>query len=394
MTAAPITTDFVSKLTALKQDRFSGYLSLKGPAAQEWNICLFLGRILYANGGNHPVRRWLRQLKFHCPQVDIHQLKLSSILSKQSTESVSASWEYQFLYSGVEQQQITREQAAKMIGAIVAEVLFDAIQTMHVSYHIKPENVSMPQLVMLDPGQVIAEVQQVWQNWQRAKIADRSPNRAPVINQPEQLQQQVSPGVYQNLTKLLDGQRTLRDLSVVMNREVREVTCSLLPYIQAGLVELVDIPDLAAPVAATSSPVTPPPATAASTPQGPVVACVDDSPLVCQNLEQILTTGGYRFIAIQDSLRAIASLLTSKPDLIFLDLVMPNTNGYEICAQLRKVSLFRNTPIIILTGNDGIIDRVRAKIVGASDFLSKPVDAATVLDAVHKHLNSTAPIEM
>ena len=53
-------------------------------------------------------------------------------------------------------------------------------------------------------------------------------------------------------------------------------------------------------------------------------------------------------------LRAIAMLLSRKPDLIFLDLVMPDTNGYEICGQLRKLTYFRQTPIIILTGNDGI----------------------------------------
>ena len=120
---------------------------------------------------------------------------------------------------------------------------------------------------------------------------------------------------------------------------------------------------------------------------------MDDSPLVCQSLEQILTSNGYQFIAIQDSLRAIAGLLPRKPDLVFLDLVMPNTNGYEICSQLRKISAFRTTPIIILTGNDGIIDRVRAKIVGASDFLSKPVDAEIVLSITAKHLNSNISME-
>ena len=104
-------------------------------------------------------------------------------------------------------------------------------------------------------------------------------------------------------------------------------------------------------------------------------------------MEKILTTGGYRFLGVQDSLRAIATLLSRKPDLIFLDLIMPNTNGYEICTQLRKVSAFRDTPIVILTGNDGIIDRVRAKIVGASGFLSKPANAETVLEATRQHLS-------
>ena len=387
--AEPIAShDFVSHLNTLKQERFSGQLLLKSSVGQEWIVYLFLGRILYASGGNHTVRRWYRYLKLYCPQVDIQQLKLSAVLSNTANSSDNC-WECHLLNVGIEKQQITREQAGKMIAAIVAEVMFDITQAMHVTYQSKSDNIALPQLALLDPGQLLSEVQQAWQLWQKAKVADRSPNKAAVINQPEQLREQVSPAVYQNLTKLLDGQRTLRDLSVVMNRDAKDVVCSLLPYIQAGLVELIDIPDLAPPVAPTA------PATPASSPsgKGPLIACIDDSPLVCQSMEQILTANGYRFFAVQDSLRAIAGLLSRKPDLIFLDLVMPNTNGYEICSQLRKVSAFRITPIIILTGNDGIIDRVRAKIVGASDFLSKPVDAETVLSVTSKHLNSNSLVE-
>ena len=67
---------------------------------------------------------------------------------------------------------------------------------------------------------------------------------------------------------------------------------------------------------------------------------------------------------------------------------MPNANGYEICSQLRKLSIFKETPIVILTGQDGIIDRVRAKLVGATDFLSKPVAASTVLEVINRYLNA------
>ena len=375
-------TNVYNKFSALKQERFSGKLLIKAPLGHEWVFYLFLGRILYATGGMQPVRRWRRNLTLNCPSIDIQQLKLSPT-------AASISWEYQLLYSGVEQQQISREQVAKIISAIAAEVLFDVIQAGEVTIDVKQENLSVPQLVLLDPEQVLAEVQQVWQNWQKANIIHLFPNRAPVIKHPEKLQQQVSPAVYQNLAKLLDGQRSLRDLAVVMKRNAPEVISSLLPYIQSGLVELIEIPDLAAPVA-PATPATPPPPAAA---RAPLVACVDDSPLVCQSLEKILMTAGYRFLAVQDSLRAIATLLTRKPDLIFLDLVMPNTNGYEICGQLRKVSSFRNTPIIILTGNDGIIDRVRAKMVGASDFLSKPINAETVLEVARQHLTQSLPMQ-
>ena len=85
-------------------------------------------------------------------------------------------------------------------------------------------------------------------------------------------------------------------------------------------------------------------------------------------------------------MQALPVLIENKPDLIFLDLIMPVANGYEICSQLRRNSLFVNTPVIILTGSDGFIDRVRAKVVGATDFLSKPVAADKVMAAVHRYV--------
>jgi len=127
-------------------------------------------------------------------------------------------------------------------------------------------------------------------------------------------------------------------------------------------------------------------------PTGPLIACIDDSPLMCQTLEKILTTANYQFIGINDPLRAIAILLARKPELIFLDLVMPNANGYEICGQLRRLSIFKHTPIVILTGNDGIVDRVRAKMVGSTDFLGKPVNPDQVLSTILKYIKQDEPV--
>lgn len=171
-----------------------------------------------------------------------------------------------------------------------------------------------------------------------------------------------------------------------MQRDVAEVARSLLPYIQLGLVELVEIPDLPCLIAPPTDKIL----STSAAQQGPLIACVDDSPLICRTMEKILTAAGYRFVGVNDALRALTIMLARKPDLLFLDLVMPNTNGYEICGSLRKLSFFRNTPIVILTGNDGIIDRVRAKLVGASDFLSKPVDEETLLMVIRKHLKQSA----
>jgi two-component system, chemotaxis family, response regulator PixG len=86
--------------------------------------------------------------------------------------------------------------------------------------------------------------------------------------------------------------------------------------------------------------------------------------------------------------QALPILIEHKPDLIFLDLVMPVASGYEICAQLRRISVFANTPVIILTGSDGLFDRVRAKLVGSTDFITKPVTAEKVMGIVRKYVQA------
>jgi chemotaxis family two-component system response regulator PixG len=383
---------FTKKLMELKQVRFSGRLLLKSSLGQEWTVYLCLGRILYANGGIHPIRRWQRNLAVYCfngklPPMD-NLVKSLNDFSRLSAEENGGCWEYQLVWAALQQQMIGREQVVKMIQATIVEVLFDIVQAIQITGEIQPDVALSPQLVLVDVEQALAEAQKLWQAWQAAQIADILPDQAPVIQNHYQLQQKVSPTTYKSLSALLNGQRTLRDIAVQTRRNITDVTRSLVPYIEGGLVDLANIPDLP-PLSVPPTRTIPPQPVSA----GPLIACVDDSPLVCQTMEKILTSAGYQFLAVQDSMRAIATLLSRKPELIFLDLVMPNTNGYEICSQLRKVSAFRDTPIVILTGNDGIIDRVRAKVVGASDFLSKPVDAATVLEVTNRYLQQAQAAE-
>ena len=366
----------------LKQPRFSGELVLTGPKQTKWIFYLYLGRLVYATGGNHPVRRWRRNLMANLPQIPTHMSAIQGDVDRLQLDDNNDCWEYELLCLWVEEQKIALEQAAKVIRQNIVEVLFDVTQTMQVTCELKPDK-NLPfstRLVLIDAEQLIIEAQKGWQAWQSAKIADRSPDMAPIITQPQELEQQTNPQIYQTLTQLLDGQQTLRDLSIRMKRDVVTVTRSLLPYVQRGLVRLIEIPDLEPPKLPRQG------NDDLINNQKIVIACVDDSPLICQTMEKIITSAGYSFIGVNDALRAIAVLLAKKPDLIFLDLIMPNANGYEICSQLRKLTFFKHTPIVILTGNDGLVDRVRAKMVGSSDFLSKPVDTALVLETIRKHL--------
>lgn len=385
-------TDSPSGLLGLRSRmHFSGRLDIS-TSGQRWHLYLYMGRLIWATGGPHPRRRWHRYLTQHCPQLNLNAIALPPI------EDIPCQ-DYQALALLVKRQQISPEQAVAVIRSTVLEVLFDIIQqeeTKPVTFKSDASDLLEASLALLNAEQLLAEVQQQWNAWRSFGLADHSPNLAPVLRHPEQLAEHTPEKVYKMLVSLVDGRRTLRDLAMLMKQDLLQITRFLVPLYRKGLIGLTKIPDLTFPgiTSASSSSGIPsfgtprsgiaPPLTGSS--KAPLVACIDDSIRECQIMERILTEAGYQFIGIQDSVQAIPTLIEEKPGLIFLDLVMPIANGYEICAQIRRVSTFKDIPIVILTSNDGIIDRVRAKFVGSSGFLAKPVDAERVLAIARKAL--------
>ena len=367
------------------QTRFTGRLEIQNTEGQQWSIYLYMGRLVWATGGLHPVRRWYRYVTRYCSQVDL------STIAELEVED-SNCWDYYLLLNLAKQQQATAEQVASVIRSTIAEVLFDTIQqeeTRPVTLSCYPEDVLDTSLAPLNAEHLLNETQQEWEAWRSLGLADYSPDLAPVLRKPEQLQQQANEKVYKTLTAVIDGKRSLRDLSVLMKHDLLPVMRLLIPFFRKGMIGLTQVADrlpplfLSAPKSGAAALATPSISTTA-----PVIACIDDSAREREIMEKIAAQAGYRFLGIQDSIQALPILLEQKPALIFLDLVMPIANGYEICAQIRRVSALKETPIVILTGNDGIIDRVRAKVVGSSGFLSKPIDTAKVLTAIRKFLTA------
>jgi two-component system, chemotaxis family, response regulator PixG len=364
----------LDQLSVIKQEGFTGRLSLKNHQGQAWTLYLFMGRLFYGNGGQCPVRRWQRQVTKANPKL--HQAMLGQLIEHKSKPA--ADWDYDLLLRMCDRKALTAEQLTSIIRGILAEVFLELAQCKTLTVERIPGlPITARQVVLIDPANFAQEQETSWQ--QAAQLAEYSLDQAIVLRQPERLRSVTSEGAYQTLTQLVNGENTLWDLGMRLQRSPLNVLSSLLPHLQSGIMELVAIKDLLGPV--------PPVVASPPSPQAsPLVACVDDSAWVGEVLGKLLNGAGYRFLSIQDPLRAIPTLLAQKPALILLDLRMPNTNGYEICEQLRRLSAFRTTPIIILTGNDGVIDRMRAKFVGATDFLSKSVDHQQVLFVIKKYL--------
>jgi len=123
-----------------------------------------------------------------------------------------------------------------------------------------------------------------------------------------------------------------------------------------------------------------------------LIVCIDDSKAVQKQVRMTLEAGGYQVLSILDPTIALKQLSQQKPTVIFMDINMPNLNGYDLCSLLRKSQRFKDVPIVMLTGRDGMIDRVRAKIVGATDYLTKPCDPNKLISLTKALENATATV--
>ena len=117
----------------------------------------------------------------------------------------------------------------------------------------------------------------------------------------------------------------------------------------------------------------------------PLIACIDDSKTVQTQVKMTLQPAGYRVINIIDATNALRELSRNMPVLILMDINMPDINGYDLCSMLKRSQKFQDVPVIMLTGRDGIIDRMRAKIVGADKYLTKPFEPQELIDIVQQN---------
>ena len=117
------------------------------------------------------------------------------------------------------------------------------------------------------------------------------------------------------------------------------------------------------------------------------IVCIDDSPAVLNAIKNYLDDQIFSVVGIKDPLKALMQIIRLKPDLILLDIGMPNLDGYELCSLLRKHSYFKSTPVIMVTGRTGFVDRAKAKLVRASGYLTKPFTQGDLLKVVFQHLD-------
>ena len=398
-TTVDLQRNSIGRLQYLSWGEFTGTVDITVASGQAWEIVFYQGQIVWSLDLVQPNRLWQRLLSTHCGAIGLE--KLVQAADCQAWDGLEpkrkTSWYYQGALSLMASRKINSSQLTAMLTTAAQETIFDLLQYgqgQKLSFRSQPEIFVNRPPILVNTEEVISQAELEWAAWDKQKLANISPNKTPVIRHPVQLYRQTTPIIYQNLVQVITGKRTLREIAIEIDEDLLLLTRSLTRYIQTGIVELIELPDLKLPTIGNKVlPDRPAKLTSASSsrsqaPKVKLVVCIDDSPQVCELMRSIVTDAGYRFIAIQDSTQALPRLLENKPDLIFLDLVMPKVNGYELCGQIGRISSLSKTPIIILTSKDGLLDRLRSKVVGASEFICKPITKESIDSCLYKHIGN------
>ena len=335
----------LSLLAQAKSRQISGCLRVSNSAGV-WSIYLDQGELIYAS---YSVDRFER-LDRHLRQLSRQVISLVSAVRVQVRLMFESAPEmrsricpdYRALCWLVEQQHLTPDQVAGLIEALAKEVIESFLLVQEGSYELaeKDKFDEFPSFYRLDLRPLVEFCQ-------------------------ERLQQRVAKP---SLTTPSD-----RPKFATPNRELQAPTTTHLS---------LEKPSAAVAISDKERTIETAPLKASYT-----IVCVDDSPTVLQVIKSFLDDTSFAIVMVNDPVRALMQVVRSKPNLVLLDVAMPNLDGYELCSLLRRHPTFRNTPVIMVTGNTGFIDRAKAKLVGASGYLTKPFTQSDLLKIVFKHLS-------
>ncbi|WP_370601814.1 PleD family two-component system response regulator [Pseudomonas nitroreducens] len=121
------------------------------------------------------------------------------------------------------------------------------------------------------------------------------------------------------------------------------------------------------------------------------VMLVDDSRTIRKTGEVMLQKAGCEVLCAVDGFECLARALDFKPDLFFIDVLMPRLNGYQTSQLIRSRDAFKAVPIVMLSSKDGLFDIALGKKNGATDYITKPFNQEDLVGAVTKHCPNFTP---
>ena len=120
------------------------------------------------------------------------------------------------------------------------------------------------------------------------------------------------------------------------------------------------------------------------------VLVIDDSNTIRRSAEIYMRQAGYQVLLAEDGFDALAKISDHRPQVIFVDIMMPRLDGYQTCALIKQNPTFRSTPVIMLSSKDGVFDRARGRLAGSDHYLTKPFTREGLLQTVSEYSRAAA----
>jgi twitching motility two-component system response regulator PilG len=343
----------------------SGKLVIQNPLdpSIHWRVYLGNGRIHYAGSGMGHAER-------------LNYLFGRYLPNQKSTLPPEINDDYQYLCELWQTDKFSFQEIRAILAKFTQEALIE-ILSQNKAFCYFENIVGLERLLLyLNLKKLMLPVESKVRFWWQLRVEIMSPFQRPLVTNRSKLIDlmdgqlgQISPSL-RHLTHFLEDQGCLYELANQMEISTLKLGTVLSPLIQEGIITM-------------GSYILP------KSDTRPIVACIDDSPAIQRVVKFTLESSGYRVISIKESLKALTSLLSPKPDLILMDINMPDIDGYQLCSLCRKSSALKDIPIIMLTGRDGILDRVKAKMVGSVGYMSKPFLPQELVKIVNAYLPVT-----
>ena len=204
--------------------------------------------MLWAEGGIHGYRFWQRHLPIIRSQVSLRLIERERRVQTNTSD-------YYIILALSKYKLLSREEIKSLAKLRILNILFDIFQVSeqeNLEFICKPQssyqslknnfNLALNDWKFRD---LLAETYRNWLNWQKEGLNSYSPNLAPILCHNTDLSRKISQLSLRNMQLMLNGKNTLRDVAVQMDREVVDVILALIPFLQRGYVQLLEVPDLA-----------------------------------------------------------------------------------------------------------------------------------------------------
>jgi two-component system, chemotaxis family, response regulator PixG len=394
----------LDQLKFCRDKRFTGKLcaiNLNGDSVDSleghcWNIFFYRGRLIGDSAGVHPLRRLRRQ--FSEQRIELPEQIEHNVLTSLSINNLS------FCAIGdlLTNRYLDREQAEGILMGSLIEVLFDILhyETIanlahkpQLSYILESDLLqdSNVPAILMKPDIVVETAIAQFRSWHSSGLIKYSPHLSPQIDDLDLLQDFLPVRTYQKIILLLEEDRTLRDIAVKIDEDVKILTKSLLGLCKKNVLSLRRATDIELDEKSLSTEIKEVGAidffidssVTSALFNRKLVAHISQNSSESSAIQNVMEKAGHEYLNLKESTEAFLAFLKFSPDLILLDNASANFNTQDFCDRLRRTAKFKNTPIVVLSKSDNIIERLRSNSV---DYVSKPLSQQKIFSIMNKYI--------